>query len=228
MISDCGDQADYEDTLKYVGAVKGAADCRSWNTFRAARFDPYSRIYDKYIGKDIWVSPVYHMAQLFPRNEARFCLSAVNAGFNRAVISSIKELRYSANKAQRDQLYLAQVNPIVYFPEGMTVWGNLTTQKKLSPLSDINNVRVVLYIKKALESYIRSYIFDENAASTWSNIQSNVALFLNNCVSNRLINGFTSSCSATEYELKTRTCHVDVTLTLKNTLEKIELNIFVQ
>lgn len=228
LISDCGDNADYEDCLKYVGAVKGGDDVRPWNTFRAARFEPYSRIYDKYTGKDIWISPIYHISQLFVRNDLRFGMQYANAGFNRAVISSIKELRYSPNKAQRDQLYLAQVNPIVYFPEGMTVWGNLTTQKKLSPLSDINNVRVVLYIKRALEQYLRGFIFDENAGQTWSGIQSNVSIFLANCASNGLINSFSVKCSATDYELKTRTCHVDVTLTLKNTLEKIELNINVQ
>ena len=228
LVSDCGDNADYEETLKYVGAVKGAASVRAWNTFRAARFDPYSRIYDKYIGKDIWVSPVFHMAQLFPKNDSQYGMQYASAGFNRAVISSIKELRYSPNKAQRDQLYMAQVNPIVYFPEGMTVWGNLTTQKKASPLSDINNVRVVLYIKRALEQYLRNFIFEFNESITWERMSHECSAFLSQCQSSNMINGYSIDVGATEYELKTKTAHVNVTLTLKRTLEKIELNLYVQ
>lgn len=228
LVSDCTDNADYEDCLKYVGAVKGAADCRIWNTFRAARFEPYSRIYDKYTGKDIWVSPVYHMAQLFAKNDAQYGLQYASAGFQRAVVSSIKELRYSPNKAQRDLLYMAQVNPIVHFPEGMTVWGNLTTQKKASPLSDINSVRVVLYIKRALEQYLRNYIFELNEARTWTNINANVTGFLSNCQASNMIESYSVEVGATDYELKTKTAHVNVTLTTKKTLEKIELNLFVQ
>ena len=228
LISDCTDNADCEDCLKYVGAIKGAVDCRIWNTFRAARFEPYSRVYDKYTGKDLWVSPIYHMAQLFAKNDSQFGLQYASAGFNRAVISSIKELRYSPNKSQRDLLYMAQVNPIVYFPEGMTVWGNLTTQKKASPLSNINSVRVVLYIKRALEQFLRNFIFELNEAPTWSAIQSEVSNFLSNCQASNIIDGFNCEVGATDYELKAKTAHVNVTLTLKTTLEKIELNLMVQ
>ena len=228
LVSDCTDNADCEDCLKYVGAVKGATDCRIWNTFRAGRFEPYSRIYDKYTGKDVWISPVYHMAQLFAKNDAQYGLQYASAGFQRAVVSSIKELRYSPNKGQRDLLYMAQVNPIVHFPEGMTVWGNLTTQKKASPLSDINSVRVVLYIKRALEQYLRNFIFELNESPTWETIDGAVSAFLSNCQASNMIEDFSTDVGATDYELKTKTCHVNVTITTKKTLEKIELNLFVQ
>ena len=228
LISDCTDNADYEDCLKYVGYVQGAADCRAWNTYLAARYEPYTRIYDKYTGKDIWISPVYHMSQLLAKNDSLYGIQYASAGFNRGTVSAIKELRYSPNKAQRDLLYMAQVNPIVHFPEGMTVWGQLTTQKKNSPLSDLNTVRVVLYIKRALEQWCRGFIFELNEQDTWDQIMGEVSGFLSNCASQNLIEDFTCIVGATEYELKTKTCHVNVTLVTKKTLEKIELNLFVK
>lgn len=228
LISDCGDNADYEDCLKYVGYVKGAADARIWNTYLAARYEPYSRVYDKFTAKDIWVSPVYHMAKLIPQTDALYNLWNASAGFNRGVCSDIKELRYSANKAQRDMLYQAQVNPIVHFPEGMTVWGQLTTQKKASSLSDLNVVRTVLYIKRAIEQYCQNYIFESNDASTWQSIQSGIQPMLDTIVANGGLKSYSLEVSATDYELKTKTCHVNVTLEPMKVLEKIQLNLYIK
>ena len=228
LISDCGDNADYEDCLKYVGAVKGAADCRIWNTYLAARYEPYSRVYDKFTAKDIWVSPVYHMAKLIPQMDSLYNLWNAAAGFTRGVCSDIKELRYSPNKAQRDLLYMAQVNPIVHFPEGMTVWGNLTTQKKTSTLSDLNCVRCVLYIKRALEQYCRNYIFEINDQATWDSIYGGISPFLDTVQANGGIQSYSLEVGATDYELKTKTCHVNVTLVPTKILEKIELNLYIK
>ena len=228
LISDCGDNADYEDCLKYVGAVKGASDCRIWNTYLAARYEPYSRVYDKFTAKDIWVSPVYHMAKLIPQMDSLYNLWNAAAGFTRGVCSDIKELRYSPNKAQRDLLYMAQVNPIVHFPEGMTVWGNLTTQKKTSTLSDLNCVRCVLYIKRALEQYCRNYIFEMNDQATWDSIYGGISPFLDTVQANGGIQSYSLEVGATDYELKTKTCHVNVTLVPTKILEKIELNLYIK
>ena len=228
LLSDCGDNADAEDCLKYVGAVKGAKDCRIWNTYLAARYEPYSRVYDKYTAKDIWVSPIYHMAKLVPQMDNLYNLWNAAAGFTRGVCSDIKELRYSPNKAQRDLLYMAQVNPIVHFPEGMTVWGNLTTQKKTSTLSDLNCVRCVLYIKRALEQYCRNYIFEMNDQATWDSIYSGISPFLDTVQANGGIRSYSLEVGATDYELKTKTCHVNVTLEPTKVLEKIELNLYIK
>ena len=43
-----------------------------------------------------------------------------------------------------------------------------------------------------------------------------------------MIEAYSIAVGATEYELKTKTAHVNVTITTKKTLEKIELNLFVQ
>ena len=227
LISDCGDNARYEDCLRYVGALEGNTDNHSWNTYLAARYEPYSRIYDMYTGKDIWISPVYHMARIVPQMDALYDIWAAPAGFNRATISDIKELRYSCNKGQRDLFYMAQVNPIVHFPQGMTVWGQLTTQKKASSLSDLNVVRTVLYIKRALEEYCVNFIFESNDTTTHNQISSEINAFLGSIAAKGGLRSYAVEVGATEYEYKTKVCHVNVTLDVQKCLEKIQLNMYI-
>lgn len=227
LISDCGDNARYEDCLRYVGALEGNTDNHSWNTYLAARYEPYSRIYDMYTGKDIWISPVYHMARIVPQMDALYDIWAAPAGFNRATISDIKELRYSCNKGQRDLFYMAQVNPIVHFPQGMTVWGQLTTQKKASSLSDLNVVRTVLYIKRALEEYCTNFIFENNNTTTHNQISSEINAFLGSIAAKGGLRSYAVEVGATEYEYKTKVCHVNVTLDVQKCLEKIQLNMYI-
>lgn len=227
LISDCGDNSDCDSVELYTGAVKGATDCRTWNSFYCARYEPYTRIYDEYNGYDIWISPVYTMAKLIPQNDSLYNLWYAPAGFNRGISSEIKELRWNANLGERDRLYSTQVNPIVYFPEGMTVWGQLTTQKKSSSLSDLNVVRTVLYIKRAIEQYCRNYIFEFNSSDTWDKIRNGVAPMLSRIVSEGGIASYSIEVGATDYEYKTKTCHVNVTITPMRVIEQIQLNMYI-
>lgn len=228
LISDCGDNSDCEDVELYVGKTKGAADCRIWNSFYCARYEPYTRVYDKYTGTDQWFSPVYTMAKLIPQNDALYDIWYAAAGFNRGVSSEIKELRWSPNKGERDRLYLAQVNPIVYFPEGMTVFSQLTTQKKSSTLSDLNCVRTVLYIKRALEQFCKYYIFEFNDNQTHDQIAQGITPFLDSIVAARGLKSYGVEVGATDYEYKTKTCHVNVTLAPMKVIEKIQINMYIQ
>lgn len=228
LISDCGDNSDCEDVEKYTGAVKGAKDCRIWNSFYCARYEPYTRVYDKFLGCDNWMSPVYTMAKLIPTSDALYDVWYAAAGYTRGVSSEIKELRWSANKGERDRLYLAQVNPIVHFPEGMTVWGQLTTQKKSSALSDLNCVRTVLYCKRAIEQFCKYFIFEFNDKITHERIKAGIVPFLQTVQAARGLKSFSVDVGATDYEFKTKTCHVNVMLQPMKVIEKIMLNLYIQ
>lgn len=228
LISDCGDNCDCEDVELYTGAVKGATDCRIWNSYLCARYEPYTRVYDQYNGCDQWLSPVYTMAKIIPQNDSLYDIWYAPAGFNRGVSSEIKELRWSANLGERDRLYSAQVNPIVYFPDGMTVWGQLTTQKKTSTLSDLNCVRTVLYIKRAVEQFCRNYIFEFNDAVTHERIKNGIIPLLSAVQASRGLKEYSIEVGATDYEYKQKICHVNITLAPMNVIEKIQCNFYIK
>jgi len=228
LISDCGDNIDFYDCQEFVGGDPSNPSGLLWNSKYAARYEPYSRIYDAFTGRDLWITPVYHMAQLMPLNDRLYEIWYASAGFNRATLDTVKELRWSAKLGERDNLYLLQVNPIVHFPQGYTVWGNLTTQKRPSSLQDVNVMRLVLYIKRAIEQYCKYFIFEFNDAVTHSQIKAGIIPFLDSIQARRGLVNFSVEVGATEWEFKNKICHVNVTLTPMKVIEKIELNLFIK
>lgn len=225
FICDNGDTTTVEEALLKADGQSGGI---SMNTRYAARYEVYSKIYDDFTGRDIWISPVYHMAQIIPLTDMMYDVWYAPAGFNRATIETIKELRWNAKLGDRDNLYLKQLNPIIKFDVGYTVWGQLTTQKRPTALQDVNVMRMVLYIKRAIEQFCRYFIFDFNDSQTWDRIRANIIPFLEKIKMNRGLKNYSVSVGATDYEFKNKTCHVDVTLEPMKVIEKIELNLFVK
>ena len=225
---DCVAILDNGDNASYTAAETARKDTHTFNNYFCALYEEYNKVYDIFTGADVWFSPVYHMSYLLPRNDAVAEIWYAAAGFNRAAIDSIKELRFNPRLGHRDQMYLMQLNPIVKFNEGYAVWGQLTTQAKASALQDLNIVRLVLYCKRALEQYCRSFIFEMNDSITWNAVAGDITDFLESIKKKRGLYSYSVSVGATEYEIKKKTFHVDVTLNPTRVAEKIELNFFIK
>jgi hypothetical protein len=224
---DCVAIIDNGDNATYNLAMTSRANTNVCNNFYTALYESFNKVYDTFTGQDIWVSPVYHMAYILPRNDNVAELWYAAAGFNRAAIDSIKELRYSPKLGQRDRMYLNQLNPIVKFSQGYVMWGQLTSQSKSSALSDLNIVRLVLYIKRAFETFCRSFIFEMNDAITWNKVSGEMKAFLEQIKRKRGLDSYSVEVGATDYEKKTKTFHANVTLQPTRVVERIELNFFI-
>lgn len=225
---DCVAVVDNGDNPNASIALAARNNTNDFNSKYVALYEPYSKVYDSFLGRDIWISPVYHMANIIPYTDNVSEIWYAPAGMNRAMISSIKEMRYSPTKGQRDSFYLNQINPIVKFNVGYTVFGQLTTQRRPSALQDLNIVRMVLYVKRALEQYCRFYIFEQNDSSTWSSIRNDISRFLTDIQNRRGLNTFSVEVGATDYEMRQKKMHVNVTLDPTRTVEQIELNFFIK
>jgi len=225
---DCVAIIDNGDNNTVNEALDTRQNVNTFNTFYAALYECYSKVSDPFSGEDVWFSPVYHMAYLLPRNDNVAEIWFAAAGFNRGAIDNIKELRYNPRLGQRDQFYLKQINPIVKFSDGYVVWGQLTTQAKASALQDLNIVRMVLYIKRALERYCRNFIFEQNDPITWAQVSGAIVDFLEVIKVKRGLDNYSVEVGATDYEKKTKTFHVNVTLYPTKAVEKIELNFFIK
>lgn len=221
FITDNGDNKTYTDSTNVQGSS------HSYNDWHVAMYESYSKIYDIYTGRDIWITPVYHMASVIPYTDNVAELWWAPAGFNRGTLSSIKDLRFSPRIGERDEMYLRCINPIVKFNVGYTVWGQLTTQRRPSALQDLNIARLVLYIKRALEQFCKYYIFELNDSVTWGQIQSNIQKFLKVIQDKRGLYNFSVQVGATDYEIKSKQCHIYVTLNPTRIIEKINLTFFI-
>ena len=225
---DCVGIMDNGDNSSVTIALNTRDTTNKFNTYFVSLYEPFNKISDPFTGADMWVSPVYHMAYILPKNDNVAGLWFAAAGYDVAAIDSIKESRYNPKLGQRDQMYLKQLNPIVNFAQGNVVWSQLTTQAKASSLQDLNVVRLVLYIDRALKEYCRNFIFKQNDEITWGQIAGSIVGFLETIKQNRGLESYTLDVGATRYERKIKTCHVDVTLEPIKALEKIELNFFIK
>jgi len=225
---DCVGIIDNGDNSTVNIALSTRNNTNTFNNFYIAMYEPYNKVSDPFTGSDIWFSPIYHMSYLIPRNDNVAEIWFAAAGFNRASIDTIKDLRYNPRLGQRDQMYLKQLNPIVKFAQGYVVWGQLTSQAKPSALQDLNIVRLVLFCKRALEQFCRFFIFEQNDEITWGQVASEVTNFLEVIKNRRGLDNYEVEVSATDYERKTKVFHVNVTLTPTRVVERIELNFFIK
>jgi len=88
------------------------------------------------------------------------------AGFNRGGISQlggingpkVSNAAETLNKAERDKLYLVNINPIANFPgEGPVVFGQKTLQQTPSALDRINVRRLMIYLRSALVKLLEQF-----------------------------------------------------------------------
>jgi len=224
---DCIGIIDNGDNASYTAAMTARQNVNTYNTYFCALYEEYNKVYDIFTGKDVWFSPVYHMSYILPRNDTVSELWYAAAGFNRAAIDTIKELRFNPRLGQRDQMYLSQMNPIVKFSQGYVVWGQLTTQAKATALQDLNIARLVLYCQRALEEYCRNFVFEQNDSITWNQVSSEVVEFLEAIKKRRGLYNYNVNVYATDYMKKRKTFAVDVILNPTRVSEKIELNFFI-
>lgn len=225
---DCVAIIDNSDNSTVNLSLSRRNNINTFNNFYVAMYESFNKVSDPFTGSDIWFSPIYHMSYLIPRNDNVAEIWFAAAGFNRAAIDTIKDLRFNPRLGQRDQLYLKQLNPIVKFAQGYVVWGQLTSQAKPSALQDLNIVRLVLFCKRALEQYCRFFIFEQNDQVTWGQVASNITDFLEVIKNRRGLDDYQVEVGATDYERKTKTFHVNVTLTPTRVVERIELNFFIK
>ncbi len=174
-----------------VASVLTTARSRDYNTSYAATHFPRVRVRDTLSGNgDIFVAPASVAAA------GALAFSDANsegpwfapAGFNRGgisilggndgprVIGTWKNLP----KADRDELYELNINPIARFPAvgEIVVFGQKTLQQTPSALDRINVRRLMVYLKKRIGKIADTILFDQNVQATWSRFKSQADLLL--------------------------------------------------
>ena len=113
------------------------------------------------------------------------------AGLNRGGIDSAVQAKRKLTQANRDDLYDSNVNPIATFPgQGVTVFGQKTTQKKASALDRINVRRLLINIKSFISRSSRLLVFEQNTTELRDQFLNTVNPFLEQVQANSGINAF--------------------------------------
>ena len=117
------------------------------------------------------------------------------AGFNRGQVLGAVSLAYSPNQAERDDLYINNINPVVAFPgQGTVLFGDKTLQQRPSAFDRINVRRLFIILEKAIATAAKFQLFEINDAFTRSQFKSLIDPFLRDVQARRGIVDFKVIC----------------------------------
>ena len=117
------------------------------------------------------------------------------AGLSRGGVRNVVKLAYNPNKADRDELYQARINPIVSFPgTGSVLFGDKTALSSTSAFDRINVRRLFLNIEKRVERLGKSVLFEMNDEVTRGGFLSTINAYLNDIVAQQGISDFLVVC----------------------------------
>ena len=89
------------------------------------------------------------------------------AGLNRGGILNAVKMAYNPNKADRDELYSARINPVVGLRgQGITLFGDKTALAAPSAFDRINVRRLFLNLEKRARRLAEGVLFEQNDATT--------------------------------------------------------------
>ena len=120
------------------------------------------------------------------------------AGLNRGVIRGAVKLAFNPNKAQRDELYKARINPVVTFPgQGTVLFGDKTGLSAPSAFDRINVRRLFIILEKAIATASKFQLFEFNDEFTRANFRNIVEPFLREVQGRRGLTDFLVVCDET-------------------------------
>ena len=117
------------------------------------------------------------------------------AGFNRGQIRGAVKLAYNPNKAQRDILYPARINPVIsQAGQGTFLFGDKTALARPSAFDRINVRRLFLVLEKAIATASKFQLFEFNDEFTRAQFKNLVEPFLRDVQGRRGITDFSVVC----------------------------------
>jgi len=120
------------------------------------------------------------------------------AGYNRGNVRGAIKLSFNPDKAARDILYQARVNPVVNFPgQGVVLFGDKTSLAKPSAFDRINVRRLFLVLEKAIATASKYMLFEFNDEFTRAQFRNMVEPFLRDVQGRRGIFDFKVVCDST-------------------------------
>ena len=120
------------------------------------------------------------------------------AGLNRGQIRGAIKLAYNPNKAQRDILYPARINPVISEAgQGTFLFGDKTALSRPSAFDRINVRRLFLVLEKAIANAAKFQLFEFNDEFTRAQFKNLIEPFLRDVQGRRGITDFKVICDET-------------------------------
>lgn len=171
-----------EDTAQDVAAmIDYRKTTLAANTPYGGIYGGWLRAYDAYNDKEVTIPASGDVAAVF-----EYTVEVANrwdapAGLQRGIIPNALGVSKVLTEGERDQLYLAGVNPVTtYGGASAVVWGQKTLQVQASALDRFNVVNSVIWMNGRIIEALQPFVFETNTVSTRSNINFLLTSFLEN------------------------------------------------
>ena len=163
-----GDNIYVLDLLNYGGTVSSAtAQANNLDTSYAATYWPWVSIRDTTTGRTVWAPASTFIPGVYAFNDSVAEPWFAPAGINRGGLTRVIRAEYKLSVAQRDELYLSNVNPLASFPgTGTAVYGQKTLQRKPSALDRVNVRRLLIVLKSYISRIATNLVFEQNTQTT--------------------------------------------------------------
>jgi hypothetical protein len=134
------------------------------NTSYAANYGNWVQVYDEFTGDKIWVPFSGFQGAIIARSDAAEFPWSAPAGYNRGLLTtSALDLAINPNQKQRDELYKANINPVMFSAsQGMVVFGQKTMLRKPSAFDRINVRRLFLALERPTKKVAQYFVFEPN------------------------------------------------------------------
>ena len=181
----------YDASSKTDSVATVTTNAKTRNSSYAATYYPWVQIQDSSLGTYRYVPPSTVIAGVYHFNDVIGQPWFAPAGLNRGGIDSAIQAYKKLSQSQRDTLYDSNVNPIATFPgQGVTVFGQKTTQKKASALDRVNVRRLLINIKSFVARSSRNLVFEQNTTDLRDQFLNTVNPFLEQVQSNAGLQAF--------------------------------------
>jgi len=155
----------------------------------------YKYQYDKYSDVYRWVPLNGDIAGLCARTDDLRDPWFSPAGYNRGSVKNVVKLLVNPNKAERDLLYRAKVNPVITQPgQGTVLFGDKTFAAIDSAFDRINVRRLFIVLEKTIGQAAKSTLFEFNDEFTRATFVNLVEPFLRDVQGRRGIYDFKVIC----------------------------------
>jgi phage tail sheath protein FI len=158
----------------------------------------YKYQFDKYNNTYRWVPLNGDVAGICARTDLERDPWFSPGGLSRGVVRNVIKLSWNPSKAERDNLYVKGVNPIVTFAgEGTILFGDKTMLTKPSAFDRINVRRLFIVLEKSIARAARSTLFEFNDQFTRASFVNLVEPFLRDVQGRRGVTDFRVVCDET-------------------------------
>lgn len=168
------DLSEYDSTLSETVTQAQSVD----NSY-AATYWPWVNISDPATGKLVWAPASTLIPGVYMNNDRIAAPWFAPAGMNRGGLNTVLRAKYKLSQAQKDELYLNNINPLATMPQqGVVAFGQKTLQKGASALDRVNVRRLLIELKSFIGQVANTIVFEPNTTVTRLSFINRVSPYL--------------------------------------------------